>query len=94
MAGGIDDRQGEIIPLSSEVGLDREERLLDGVEIWGIRGKEHKLAHGLIFDQGPNVFRMMDATIVKHKHALRARVWIGKWNDQLTEELKESLRID
>ena len=76
------------------MGLDREERLLDGVEIRGIRGKEDKLAHGLIFNQGLNLFRMMYATIVKHKDTPRARVWIGKWNDQLMEELKESLCID
>jgi hypothetical protein len=62
--------------------------LLNWIEIRGIRGKENEFAHGLVFDQGPNLFRMMDITVVENEYASRPRVGVSEGNDKLLKELK------
>ena len=88
MASGVDDRQGEIIPLLSEVGLDREERLFNGIEVRGIGGKENEFAHGLIFDESLNLFRVVDIAVIKDEDASRARVGVSEGNDKFLEGIE------
>ena len=91
MASSVNDRQGEIIPLLSEVGLDREECLFNGIEVWGIGGKENEFAHGLIFDESLNLFRVVDIAVVEDEDASRAGVGVSEGNDKFLKELKETI---
>jgi hypothetical protein len=74
------------------VGFDGEESLFDRIEIRGVGRKKDELALGLIFNQVPNLFGVVDVTVVEYEHAPRARVRVGERNDQFAEKLKESLR--
>jgi hypothetical protein len=87
----INNRKWEVLPVSPNVGFDRKESLFNRIEIWWIRRKKDKFAHGLIFNQSLNFFRVVNVTIVEDKYTSRARVGVGEWNDQLTEELNKSL---
>ena len=51
--------------------------MFDGIEVGGIRGKENKFTHRLVFNQGPDLFRMMDIAVVEDEDTSRARVGVG-----------------
>jgi hypothetical protein len=78
----------------TKVCLDGEEHLFNRVEVRGIRGKKDESAHGLVLNQSPNLFSMMDTAVVEYKHALGPRVTVSQGNDKLSKKLKESICID
>jgi hypothetical protein len=92
MASVVDNCKREVLPVSTKVGLDREECLFDGVEVRGIGGEEYELAHGLVFKQRPNLLRVVDVAVVEYKHAAGAGIMVGEGDDKFPQELNEALR--
>ena len=65
--------------------------MFNGIEVWGIGGKENEFAHGLIFNKSPNLFRVVDIAVVEDEDASRAGVGVSEGNDKFLKKLKETI---
>lgn len=51
--------------------------------------RSRKFAHGLIFNQGSDLFRVVYIAVVEYEHTSGPQVRVSERNDELLKELKE-----
>lgn len=77
-----------------KICLDGKEGLFNQIEVGGIRGKEDQFALGLVFNEGTNLFRVVNIAVVEYEHTLWPWVGVSEGNDKILKELKEALCSD
>ena len=82
------------IPMTSKVGLDDQECLLDGVEVRGIKGEVNELAAKLDFYDLADFLRMVNVAVLKDENTLRTGVGICKEHDMVLKKAGEDAQSD